>query len=358
MERTAGGGNGPPIILPKEPPIASFTWSPSTPNEGSVVQFIDLSTDLNNNIISYLWQFGDGGTSLLKDPSHAYGDDGLYQVTLIVTDAHGLQDSITKTVSISNVHPEVHVNTPLIFALTQGNTTFAIPPIERAENVVSFYNYSSASSHTGFEKEYESKVFLYRDTISNALHLFFTHGIDDGPSPMSEVFFDLSGIPAGAYVSQADDSHHCWDPPRCDEFSLACPDREGQWQYYHNTDGGVLSGLPLDSQWCITITPQHWFAIDRWVYHFANGNAIDLNMGLPVTICYTPPAVGPDVIGVDEGGQVELLGFFDDSGWEDIHNAAWTFGDGTMEIATFSPGGGFFHHDVEPVFHEYGDDGT
>jgi PKD repeat protein len=357
MQRTAGDGGGPPIVLPFSPPDADFAWSPSIPDEGSVVQFTDLSTDLDNDILFWLWQFGDGWTSQLRNPSYAYGDDGPYQVTLTVTDLNGLQDSMTRPVDISNIPPEVHVNTPLILTLTQGNMTAAIPPIERAEDVVSFYNYSSASSHTGFEQAYESKVFLYRDTIANALHLFFTHGVDNGPSAFSEVFFDLSGIPAGAYVSQSDDPTHCWDPPRCEEFSLAYPGGEGHWMYAHNTDGGILSGLPFNSSWCISVTPQHWSGVNAWVYHFANGDAINLDMTLPVTICYTPPPAGQNTISIDEGDQVEISGFFDDPGWGDIQSAVWTFGDSTAEIAAFSSGVGPSHYDVEPVFHRYGDDG-
>ncbi|UCD91927.1 MAG: PKD domain-containing protein, partial [Methanobacteriota archaeon] len=340
-----------------EPPIADFSWSPSTPDEGAVVQFTDLSTDPDDAIVSWLWQFGDGGTSSLTYPSHAYGDNGLYQVTLTVTDAMGLQDSITKSLTTSNVPPDAHINSPLIFTMTQGSMTVAIPPVERAEDMVSFYDYYSASSHTGFEKAYESKVFLYRDTVANDLHLIMTHDIDNGPSTLSEVYFDLSGIPAGAYVSQSDDTSHCWDPPRCEEFSLDYPDREGQWRFFHNTDGGVLSGLPLDIPWCITVTPQHWVAIDRWVYHFASGDAIELDMNTHATIFYTPPPVPPDDVTIEEGGEVSLSGFFDDPGWEDVHNAKWYFGDGTREDATFSQRSFFTLYDVDPVVRKYADDG-
>ncbi|MFQ5884013.1 MAG: PKD domain-containing protein, partial [Thermoplasmata archaeon] len=90
-------------VIADKPPTAYFSWSPFVPNEGSVVQFTDLSTDPENNIVSRFWQFGDGGFSSLSNPSHAYGDVGPYQVTLTVTDADNLQDSITKSVSPSNV---------------------------------------------------------------------------------------------------------------------------------------------------------------------------------------------------------------------------------------------------------------
>lgn len=35
---------------------------------------------------SYQWDFGDGATSTLQDPTHVYADDGTYAVTLTVTD--------------------------------------------------------------------------------------------------------------------------------------------------------------------------------------------------------------------------------------------------------------------------------
>ncbi len=45
----------------------------------------------NVNYASYLWDFGDGQTSTLKDPLHAYADSGVYVVTLVVTDINGCQ---------------------------------------------------------------------------------------------------------------------------------------------------------------------------------------------------------------------------------------------------------------------------
>lgn len=44
---------------------------------------------------SYLWRFGDGGTSTSASPSHTYGATGSYNVTLKVTDANGCTDSAT-----------------------------------------------------------------------------------------------------------------------------------------------------------------------------------------------------------------------------------------------------------------------
>jgi hypothetical protein len=259
--------------------------------------------------------------------------------------------------SLANTPPDVHINTPLIFTLTQEGITYSIPVLEKAQDVVAFYNYYSASSHTGYEVAYESKVFLYRNTIDNSLHLIFTHNIDyPPPTGDGRVDFDLSGIPPGAYVSQSDDPSHAWDPPRTQEFSLAYPAMEGHWYYTDNTDGGVLSGLPLNVAWCITIDPLYFDNINRWIYHFGSGDPIELDMNKPVTICFTPPS-DPEEVSIDEGGQVSFSGFFDDPDAYDTHDALWEFGDSEDSVGIFFPGYGYTHHDMDPVVHPYGDNG-
>lgn len=45
---------------------------------------------------TYLWQFGDGGTSTLSNPTHDYATMGSYTVKLTVTDANGCSDTMTR----------------------------------------------------------------------------------------------------------------------------------------------------------------------------------------------------------------------------------------------------------------------
>jgi PKD repeat protein len=48
---------------------------------------------------AWWWDFGDGGTSDLQDPSHVYGAAGDYEVTLLVTNTEG-SDDVTGTVTV------------------------------------------------------------------------------------------------------------------------------------------------------------------------------------------------------------------------------------------------------------------
>ena len=50
------------------------------------VQFTDQSSD---NPTAWAWDFGDGGTSALQNPTHTYNSPGSYDVSLTVTTAAG-----------------------------------------------------------------------------------------------------------------------------------------------------------------------------------------------------------------------------------------------------------------------------
>ena len=56
-------------------------------------------------IVSWLWDFGDGDVSTEQNPGHHYLDDGLYTVTLTVTDDRGRTSTAQKAVLVLNVPP-------------------------------------------------------------------------------------------------------------------------------------------------------------------------------------------------------------------------------------------------------------
>jgi PKD repeat protein len=91
-------------------PTAVFTYGPHGPMTFDVVDFTDSSTDPDGTIASWHWDFGDGTTSDEKNPTHAYDDDGEYDVVLIVTDNHGSQDSESTKITVINREPVADFN--------------------------------------------------------------------------------------------------------------------------------------------------------------------------------------------------------------------------------------------------------
>ena len=77
-------------------PTANFTYTIS----GLTVNFTDTSTDSGGSIGMHSWNFADGSTSTLANPSHTYASAGTYSVSETVYDSVNNRSS-TKTVSIT-----------------------------------------------------------------------------------------------------------------------------------------------------------------------------------------------------------------------------------------------------------------
>ncbi|HKP32991.1 MAG TPA: PKD domain-containing protein, partial [Chitinophagaceae bacterium] len=81
-----------------------FTFSaPNSCRPPTPISFTNLST--GTGILTYQWNFGDGGTSILKNPVHVYNSSGTYTVKLVTRNNTGCVDSlvITQAIIIGNV---------------------------------------------------------------------------------------------------------------------------------------------------------------------------------------------------------------------------------------------------------------
>ncbi len=82
------------------PPTPVFIASPTTTCDGNVC-FTDQSLNVPTG---WLWNFGDGNTSFQQNPCHTYAADGVYTVTLTVTNANGGNiDSIVNYITVNTV---------------------------------------------------------------------------------------------------------------------------------------------------------------------------------------------------------------------------------------------------------------
>jgi PKD repeat protein len=107
---------------------ADFSADLTTVCVGQEVSFTDESTsDLIYNLeeaVTWSWDFGDGSTSLLQNPTHSYAADGIYTVSLTITDVSGcssvetLEITVTPPLDVDVVHTDV-----TCFGLNDGTAT-------------------------------------------------------------------------------------------------------------------------------------------------------------------------------------------------------------------------------------------
>ena len=85
-------------------PEPAFTMSDDSGPAPLAVDFdASASSDPDGNIVSYLWDFGDGDTGSGATVSHTFTDPGAYDVTLTVADNESGVATLTRTVSVGEV---------------------------------------------------------------------------------------------------------------------------------------------------------------------------------------------------------------------------------------------------------------
>ena len=119
-----GNGNGGGDGSTEEPPDDNSTENETEnqypivdingPYGGIVNKSIQFSSsgsfDPDGDIVSYTWNFGDGGTSDLASPTHTYMQAGSYTITLTIIDNNGSESSVGTYVVVGNEAAQAEPN--------------------------------------------------------------------------------------------------------------------------------------------------------------------------------------------------------------------------------------------------------
>lgn len=146
-----------PYIINVYPyPIAAFSQNSTT---------LDLPYDLlilNNmstGASSYLWSFGDGGTSTTANPQYLYSSVGIYQIMLIATSSFGCSDT-----AYSQVTTTADVIFPNVFTPNSGGSSGGGYDLGSLTNDV-FFPYTSGVTDFKFEifNRWGELIFVSKD---------------------------------------------------------------------------------------------------------------------------------------------------------------------------------------------------
>src|SRR5690606_26368409 len=90
-------------------PLASFTYYPI---DADIYDTEITFTDNSIIAASWLWDLGDGTTSLDQNPVHEYPDTGLFNVILYIENVYGCKDT---AISPLKIHPTFAIWIPNAF---------------------------------------------------------------------------------------------------------------------------------------------------------------------------------------------------------------------------------------------------
>ncbi|TXB65346.1 PKD domain-containing protein [Vicingus serpentipes] len=115
-------------------PVADFSASSTSVCLSNSITFTDSSTE---SPTSWLWNFGDGNSSTLQNPSHVYASAGTYTVTLTATNASGSDDEVKTNHITVNANPDLSSTSSSDETCTGNDGTATVTP-----SPVGSYTYS------------------------------------------------------------------------------------------------------------------------------------------------------------------------------------------------------------------------
>ncbi|MCX9078751.1 MAG: PKD domain-containing protein, partial [Candidatus Methanoperedens sp.] len=128
----------------ESPLIAQFTVNPGRGVVPATVQFTDASS--GENINSWSWDFGDGGTSTDQNPSHTYDAVGTYTITLVVGNAAGQSASATGWVEVI---PETEAPQPSFTVVPQqGEPPLVVTVTDTSQGVIDSWEWDFGDGTT------------------------------------------------------------------------------------------------------------------------------------------------------------------------------------------------------------------
>jgi PKD repeat protein len=106
--------------------------------EGDLLTFVGSADDPGDDLLSYLWSFGDGSPVVTgASVQHRYGTEGTYSVSLAVSDGDGGVSSLLTSVDVVNAPPTA-ASLVLPSSVTEGQlASFAVVPDDPGDDTVS-----------------------------------------------------------------------------------------------------------------------------------------------------------------------------------------------------------------------------
>jgi len=157
-------------------PTASFTYSPNPPKENTFTNFVNQSV----GGVNYVWNFGDGDTSNMVNPSHIFDETGTYNVCLNAANETGCSDDTCIAVA-SLIRPLVDVPSAFTPGKFGTNSVIKVAGFGIKELHWTIYNrwgqkvFESSDQKSGWDGTFQGKL-QPMDVYAYTLSVQFSDG--------------------------------------------------------------------------------------------------------------------------------------------------------------------------------------
>lgn len=302
-------------------PLASFTASPLEGLAPLTVQFTDTST---GSPTKWEWDFGDGGKSTSKNPSHTYSGAGKYTVKLTVTNSYG-SDTADSSVNA--------------YSITAPVADFSANPVSGSVPLSVQFTDMSSNGPTAWEWDFNSDgvvdsteqnpVYVYTSEGAYSVTLNAVNGTATGTETKSS-FITAGNMPAAAFTSSPQEGN----APLTVQFNDTSSGNVDSW-FWEFGDGNTSTAR----------SPSHIYSssgnynVKLTVTNSFGSNSTEVPSSVKVL---SDTAPSPDFTSNVTSGKAPLAVQFEDlstggpTAWE------WDFNsDGTIDSTEQSPVHGF-----------------
>ena len=221
------------------PPIANFTESAEIVDTDEVIYLnASESYDPDGSIVNYFWDFGDGNNAAGITTSHSYVENGIYTVTLTVTDDDGDVGSANSNKTISNRPPVASFAKNATKVLTYETIHFDASSSDDPDgNIVSYsWDFGDHALGTG-----EAVDHWYTDNGNYRVTLTVTD--NDGATASTSASMTVLNRPPVAQFNETAETVHIGEPITFNASESYDPDGDIVSYFWSFGDGANATGV-------------------------------------------------------------------------------------------------------------------
>lgn len=264
-------------------PSAAFTNAIN----GTQVNFINSST---GNPSQFLWNFGDGNTSFVQNPTHIYSTPGTYTVCLVVVNSCGVDTTCTN-VTITCQAPAAQ--------FSSNSTGLTVAFSDNSTGTTSQWTWDFGDGNTS--------------SLQSPVHSY-TNG--------------------GTYIVCLIVNSICGNDTSCQTITVSCPAPNSNFVYSSQNQTAKFTDISTGSptQWSWNFGDGNTSTLQNPSHTYASGGVYTACLTVTSicgtdTICQQVLACAPPVADFDFSGNITGIQF-SDSSTGSFNTWSWDFGDG------------------------------